>query len=88
MASGAGPVDLPGADELQLHLAELDEVARFEQAALEQGAVHPHAVGARLVDDLVAAAASACISACTRLTELWGIETSTSGARPMIMLAA
>ena len=58
-AHGFGPrtIGLPGADELELHFAELDGVAGFEQPALQQRAVHPHAVGARLVDDFVAPAA-------------------------------
>ena len=54
---GSRSVELTRADELELHLAELDEVAGFEQSPLEKRSVDADAVGARLVDDLVAPAA-------------------------------
>ncbi|MEO5729501.1 MAG: hypothetical protein ABI134_12875, partial [Byssovorax sp.] len=53
----AGAEDLPGADEAHAHVAELERVARLEDAALELDAVDADAVGAGLVDDLEAAVA-------------------------------
>ena len=50
----AGQEDLSRADELEAHVAELDDVARLDDAASQIGAVHAHAVRRALVDDLVA----------------------------------
>ena len=52
-----GAEDLAGADEAEAHVAELERVARLEDAALQLDAVDADAVGARLVDDLEAAVA-------------------------------
>ncbi len=61
-----GAEDLARADELELHVAELDDVAGLDDAATQIGAVDAHAVARPLVDDLVAALAQACTSQCRR----------------------
>ena len=53
----AGAEDLASADEAQAHVAELERVARLEDAALQLDAVDADAVRAPLVDDLEAAVA-------------------------------
>src|SRR5277367_6432096 len=48
----AGEEDLPRADELELHVSELDDVPGLDDSPPELGGVHAHAVGRALVDDL------------------------------------
>src|SRR6185369_13965851 len=43
--------DLPSSHELEAHVPELDDVARFDDAPAELDAVDANPVGRRLVDD-------------------------------------